>query len=94
MTNDDVLESWHQGEFVFGHLAIFRGTYKTNTSLGQKDSAQDMRQDIFVISNVFAMEWQHKVDDWGTQFKEFPPVQRHMQDVHLLPVHGNGQVHH
>ena len=24
MTNDGALESWHQGKFVFGHLAVFR----------------------------------------------------------------------
>ena len=36
--NDGALESWHQGEFVFGHLAGDRNNYKNNNLVQGKQT--------------------------------------------------------
>ena len=40
MTNDAVLESWHQGEFVLGLPAGFRGTYKNKLLVQSKQTVE------------------------------------------------------
>ena len=64
MTNDGTLESWHQGEFVFGHLAFSFRRITKNTNLFQGNRQSTYRiNEVDVVS--LDVKWHDETGTWS-----------------------------
>ena len=60
MTNEDALESWHQGELFFGHLAGVRGAYKNKLAVHGKRALESWHQGELVFGHPAGVRGTHK----------------------------------
>ena len=54
MTNNGALESWHQGEFMFGCLSMYQGAkhYKNNNLVQGKQTVDKSTYQLYIKSSL------------------------------------------